>query len=61
MKILACPRCKGDLELSIEEEEDEEIVSGSLYCRKCAERYHIEKSIPNLLPPSPRSQREEGR
>ena len=52
MDILACPVCKGDLDLSINEENDKgEIVKGTLYCRKCDERYPIEDGIPNLLPP----------
>jgi len=56
MEILACPMCKGDLELSVEEEKEKEkekgeIVTGSLYCRKCDLRYPIEEGIPNLLPP----------
>jgi len=51
MNILACPVCKGELELSVEEENEEEVVTGSLYCRKCDEHYPIVDSIPNLLPP----------
>jgi len=52
MDILACPMCKGDLELSIQEEDEKgEIVQGSLYCKKCNQIYPIEDSIPNLLPP----------
>ena len=52
MDILACPVCKGDLELEIEEEYDNgEVVRGTLYCRNCDERYPIEDGIPNLLPP----------
>jgi len=52
MDILACPMCKGDLELSIQEEDEKgEIVQGSLYCRKCDQIYPIEDGIPNLLPP----------
>ena len=54
MDILACPVCKGELELNVEEENAEEIVSGSLYCRKCDERYPIVDTIPNLLPPDQR-------
>jgi len=50
MDILACPMCKGDLELEVEEENDE-IITGTLYCAKCDERYPIEDGIPNLLPP----------
>ena len=55
MDILACPMCKGDLELSVDEEDEKEIVTGSLYCSKCSERYPIVDRIPNLLPPDQRS------
>jgi uncharacterized protein YbaR (Trm112 family) len=48
---LACPVCKGELELKVTEENDTEVVTGSLYCRKCAVTYHINHAIPNLLPP----------
>ena len=51
MDILACPVCKGELELSVEEEDEKEIVTGSLYCRKCDFSYPIKDTIPNLLPP----------
>ena len=54
MEILACPVCKGKLELSVEEEKEQEIVSGSLYCPRCNERYPIVDTIPNLLPPDQR-------
>ena len=49
--ILACPVCKGRLELAVEKEEEGEIVSGSLYCPDCDARYPIADSIPRLLPP----------
>ena len=51
MDILVCPVCKGELELSVEEENEIEIVTGSLYCPKCDVRYPISETIPNLLPP----------
>ena len=51
MKILACPVCKGDLELSVEQEWGDEIVTGSLYCSRCQHSYPIVETIPNLLPP----------
>jgi uncharacterized protein YbaR (Trm112 family) len=51
MDILACPVCKGELELSVEEEDEHEIVTGSLRCPKCAVSYPIVDTIPNLLPP----------
>ena len=51
MDILACPVCKGGLELRVDEEQGDEVVKGSLFCGKCDETYPIEDSIPNLLPP----------
>ncbi len=51
MEILCCPMCKGDLVLTVDEEDDNEIISGSLFCEKCDEHYPIEDSIPNMLPP----------
>ena len=51
MDILACPICKGDLVLNVTKENDEEIVSGTIYCSKCDEHYPIEDGIPNMLPP----------
>jgi uncharacterized protein YbaR (Trm112 family) len=50
MDILVCPMCKGELELTVEEE-NEEVITGSLYCPKCQVHYPITNSIPNLLPP----------
>ena len=54
MDILACPVCKGKLELAVTDENEEEIVSGSLSCGKCNEKYPIVDTIPNLLPPDRR-------
>jgi uncharacterized protein YbaR (Trm112 family) len=51
MQILACPVCKEDLELKVDEQKGEEIVTGSLYCFKCNYSYPIVETIPNLLPP----------
>ena len=55
MDILACPVCKGSLELRVDEEQDDDIVAGALLCGKCNESYPIEESIPNLLPPELRT------
>ena len=55
MEILACPVCKGDLELKVEAEEREEVITGSLFCAKCDETYPIDDAIPNLLPPQMRT------
>jgi len=54
MNILACPVCKGELELSVDEEKETEIVTGSLYCPRCDVSYPIVDTIPNLLPPDQR-------
>jgi uncharacterized protein YbaR (Trm112 family) len=51
MSILACPVCKGELALNVTEENETEIVSGSLYCARCDISYLISETIPNLLPP----------
>lgn len=51
MEILACPVCKGPLELTVDEEDEREVINGSLLCSRCSERYPIEERIPNLLPP----------
>ncbi|HZU77451.1 MAG TPA: methytransferase partner Trm112 [Dehalococcoidia bacterium] len=56
MDILVCPVCKGELELTVTEENEKEIISGSLFCKRCNERYPIEDTIPNLLPPDMRKQ-----
>ena len=55
MDILACPVCKGTLELSVTQEEEGEIIEGNLWCESCGQDYPIEESIPNLLPPALRS------
>ena len=54
MDILACPVCKEKLELTVEEENEKEIVTGSLHCQQCQEHYPIVDTIPNLLPPAHR-------
>lgn len=55
MDILACPVCKGPLELKVQREEGDDVIEGSLFCSKCDESYPIEDSIPNLLPPELRT------
>jgi len=50
MDILVCPVCKGELQLTVEEENEEEVVGGALYCGKCKINYPIVNTIPNLLP-----------
>lgn len=50
VEILVCPMCTGELEINIEEENEQEIVTGSLYCARCNIHYPIVDAIPNLLP-----------
>ncbi len=49
LDILACPKCKSDLELEVLEENEQEIITGKLICRKCNIHYPIEDGIPNFL------------
>ncbi len=51
MDILACPMCKGDLQLTVTEEKGVEVITGVLRCPACSQDYPIQDSIPNLLPP----------
>ncbi len=55
MEILACPVCKGELELRVDSEEKDEVITGALLCHQCSETYPINDAIPNLLPPEMRS------
>ena len=55
MEILVCPVCRGDLELTVTDQDGDEIVAGSLRCTACEEVYPIEDTIPNMLPPSLRA------
>ncbi len=56
MDILCCPLDKHELELSVDEEDGEEILEGELTCTECGEVYPIEDGIPNLLPPDMREE-----
>ncbi|RLF27613.1 MAG: Trm112 family protein [Thermoplasmata archaeon] len=50
LDIICCPTCKEDLKLVIKKEENNEIIEGTLICKKCNSSYTIEDGIPNLLP-----------
>ena len=52
MEILACPVCKTPLQLTVEAEENDEVITGTLHCPACPQTYPIIDAIPNLLPPS---------
>jgi uncharacterized protein YbaR (Trm112 family) len=53
MAILACPQCKGGLELDVESEDPEsgEVMGGALNCLTCGQAYMIVEGIPDLRPP----------
>lgn len=51
LEILACPVCKGDLDLRADKEKGKEVVEGTLRCSSCGAEYPIEDGIPNMLPP----------
>jgi len=48
--ILCCPTCKGDLQLTIKKQQNNEIIAGSFFCKKCNITYPIKDGIPDLLP-----------
>jgi len=53
-KLLSCPECKGDIDMSktiekIKQNNFEFIKSGILTCRNCGARYPIIERIPRLL------------
>ncbi len=57
LDIIACPVCKGALDLDAHEIAPDgapdagEVLTGTLTCEPCGERYPIAGGIPNLLPP----------
>ena len=52
MEILVCAVCRGDLDLAISVQKEDEIVQGTLTCKECDELFPIEDTIPNMLPPA---------
>ncbi|HQA80366.1 MAG TPA: methytransferase partner Trm112 [Methanoregulaceae archaeon] len=50
LPILCCPVCKGDLVMTVYEEDDKEILRGNLHCPACQVHYPIDEGIPDLLP-----------
>ncbi len=46
LEILACPRCKGDLEYQPDKENDK---NGKLICHQCKLIFRVEDDIPIML------------
>jgi uncharacterized protein YbaR (Trm112 family) len=53
MAVLACPLCKDELKLDVDEEDGAtaEVLSGTLTCGTCSHAYKIIDGIPDLRPP----------
>ena len=52
VSILACPACKKELGLSVEDEDPAtaEVMEGNLECSACGTIYRISGGIPDLRP-----------
>ena len=46
MEILACPKCKGELEYKVDQDNDK---NGQLICQNCKLLYRVEDDIPIML------------
>ncbi len=49
LEILACPKCKGNLDLETEHNGD--VVEGELICKSCASSHPITNGIPRFVDP----------
>ena len=50
MDFLVCPRCHGDLDLHVQQEEAGEILAGDLNCAACAVNFPITRGVPRMMP-----------
>jgi SAM-dependent methyltransferase len=50
LNIIVCPTCQLELSLTVQTQVGEEIETGSLSCRRCAEAYPIRHGIPRFVP-----------
>ena len=47
---LCCPDCRSDLDLDSHEQDDAEILSGTLSCPACDQRWPIVRGVPRFVP-----------
>lgn len=50
VKLLVCPRCKGDLTLESSERAEERIISGTFHCEPCQAQFPIKNGVPRFVP-----------
>lgn len=51
LEVVCCPRCRGQLQLSRENELlDDDVVQGELHCSHCLTSYPIVASVPRFVP-----------
>lgn len=46
LEILACPKCKGELEY---QPDSQDSTRGKLLCHRCKLAYPVERDIPNMV------------
>jgi uncharacterized protein YbaR (Trm112 family) len=49
MNLLCCPCCKSTLDLSIEKQDNDDVIKGLLKCTNCDKVYCIHDGIPNFI------------
>jgi SAM-dependent methyltransferase/uncharacterized protein YbaR (Trm112 family) len=48
VEFLACPTCGTDLALEVQDEVDDEVISGTLACGECGRTYPVVRGVPRL-------------
>ncbi|MGA8663451.1 MAG: methytransferase partner Trm112 [Thermoplasmata archaeon] len=54
LEILRCPVCRGELTLTSQQAQGDDVLRGTLVCARCKVDYPIADGIPDLLPPNER-------
>ncbi|HEV7425816.1 MAG TPA: methyltransferase domain-containing protein [Thermoanaerobaculia bacterium] len=50
LEVLACPECRGDLDVRSDAEHDGRVETGSLVCRRCDRAFPIVRHVPRFVP-----------